>query len=306
MTNTQKTVIDCIIIGAGPAGLAAAVYLARYRRNIHIYDTNHSRAARIPLSHNYPGFTKGISGVSLLDKLRKQLATYSIPIFQEKIILLEQTSTGEFIVSSNKGSQKARNILLATGVEDVEPILPNISNAIEQGLIRHCPICDAFEVIQKRVGVIGEGASGLGEALFMTDYTSDITLITLGKNPLWKKEERLKLEESRIKIIYAPVENIQLKKNKVKIHFVDGQKIELDSLYSALGCIKNNKLIENFPVKYQKGFLVVDNKQQTAVKGLYAAGDIVSSLHQICVAQSQAAVAATAIHNSCRTLILSK
>jgi thioredoxin reductase (NADPH) len=170
-------------------------------------------------------------------------------------------------------------------------------DGIHRGLIRHCPVCDGFEIINKTVGVIGEGKSGLKEALFLRNYTPYITLMSLNKDMVWKKTELKQLKAAGINLINEKVFRIKLSSKSAKMIFSNHQEVIFDCLYSALGCIKNNKLAQDVQCKQKKGFLMVNKDFQTSVKGLYAAGDIVSGLSQICVAESQAAIAATAIHN---------
>ncbi|ASQ44790.1 NAD(P)/FAD-dependent oxidoreductase [Legionella clemsonensis] len=298
--SKKKEKWDCIIVGGGPAGLTAAIYLARFRRNIIVYDTNDSRAMRIPISHNYPGFPAGISGHALLERLRQQLQAYNISIINEAVTSLKKLNSDTFVVTGEHQSTKTRNVLLATGVQDIEPVLPHLNHAIKRGLIRHCPVCDAYEVIDKKVAVIGYGKSGLGEASFLRDYTSDVTLITLGRQCRWNKQERAILHDTNITVISKPVLDLELLADCTRCKFADNKTIDFDYLYSALGSKTNNKLADDVKAKQKKELLIVNKDQETSVTGLYAAGDIVSSLHQLSVATGQAAIAATAIHNRCR------
>ncbi|MBA2710523.1 MAG: NAD(P)/FAD-dependent oxidoreductase [Tatlockia sp.] len=294
MKNSDE--FDCIIIGGGPAGLTAGIYLARFRRSAVIFDNLDSRASRIPLSHNYPCFPSGISGKDLLKKFHEQLSSYPIPIINKKVETLKKDEQG-FLIEVEENLYRTNNIILATGVKDNEPELPNLLDGVFKGLIRHCAVCDAFEVINRKLAVIGEGDQGLNEALFLRNYTPNVTLITSEKSNLWSKKQLKLISDANIKITDLKIEAIELTKSKAEIVFVDGKTEHYDSLYSALGCIKNNKLAIDVDAKLSKGLIVVNKKQETSVPGLYAAGDIVSGLNQICVAESQAAIAATAIHD---------
>jgi len=302
LDKITKECIDCLIIGAGPAGIAAAIYLARFRRKFMIFDCDESRALCIPRSHNYPAFLKGITGPDLLKRLKNQLKTYGIKIIREKINTLDLVASHQFIASSTNITVRAKNVLLATGVEDIEPSLPHIDHAVRRGLVRHCPICDGYEVIDKKIAIISQGKAGLGEALFMRHYSPDITFITEEKVTNYTKKELQQIQEAGIKLIEAPILQIDLKDERITaLHFSDAP-YEFDTIYSALGSIKKSKLALDLGAAHKKGDIIVDAHQQTSIAGLYAAGDIVSGLNQICVAQGQAAIASVAIHNDCPPL----
>ncbi len=291
--------LDCVVIGGGPAGLTAAIYLARYRRKVVVYDTLNSRAEKIPLSHNYPGFPSGISGKDLLTRLRQQLSAYPIPILEEKVESIEKDED-RFILKTCRNLIHTRYVILCTGVIDIEPVVGDIRDGIQKGLIRHCPVCDAYEVIDKKIAVIGQGKAGLGEALFLRQYTSDVTLMTLGQKSIWTKGDLKKIHDANITVIDENLNAIELTSEIIKITFPNQRTFCFDSLYSALGCINNNKLAHDLNVKLKEGCIAVNPKQETSIKGMFAAGDIVSGLNQICVATGQAAIAAMTVHNRCR------
>lgn len=292
--------LDCLIIGGGPAGLLAATYLQRFRRSIQVVDAHDSRAALIPTSHNFPGFREGIHGLEILRRLRSQAEHYGAPILEDQIVSLSRSAAGPFMASTRKGKAfHARFVLMATGVVDIEPELPNLKNAIRQGYLRHCPICDGFEVMDHRVGVIGHGARGLQEALFIRNYTSDLTLMTLGRGTGWSDAEHREAAAAGIRIIDEPVAAVQIEGNKIAaMRFGGGQEFLFDTVYSALGTQVRSGLARELGADTDApGCLATDAHQQTSIDGLYAAGDVVSSLDQISVAFGQAAIAATAIHN---------
>ncbi|MDX1838074.1 NAD(P)/FAD-dependent oxidoreductase [Legionella taurinensis] len=289
-------ILDCIIIGGGPAGLVAGMYLARFRREVMIFDTLNSRASYIPMSHNYPGFARGISGMTILKRLKQQLGSYNVPFINEKVESISKNSSDNFIIQSDNETKSARNVILATGISDYEPHFINLHAGLKRGLIRHCPVCDAYEVMNKKIAVIGNAKKGLEECMFLRHYTSQITLITLDNRNNWSTQDQKKIKDANIKIISNNITHIKLLKNTLEITLEDNNTLTFDSLYSAMGCKKNNDLAQSLNAKIKKGELIVDTHQQTSVKGLFAAGDIVSGLNQICVAQAQGAIAATAIH----------
>jgi thioredoxin reductase (NADPH) len=167
--------LDCLVIGAGPAGLTAAIYLARYRRRFTVLDGGASRASLIPTSHNLPGFPEGIHGTVLLDRMTEQARRNGASIVPATAAALKRTDRGMFIAKTNIGEIYARTVLLATGVADRHPDVSDLHDAIQRGLIRYCAVCDGFEAMDRRVGVLGRGTSGFGEALFLCTYSADIT-----------------------------------------------------------------------------------------------------------------------------------
>src|SRR5690625_2567771 len=125
--------LDCLIIGAGPAGLTAATYLARFGRRIQVVDSGASRAALIPVSHNHPAFPDGINGVELLTVLRQQASRYGVQILEGTSVERLEQLPEEFSATWPGGGCRSRTVLLATGCLDVEPQLPGLVDAIQQG-----------------------------------------------------------------------------------------------------------------------------------------------------------------------------
>lgn len=293
--------LDCLVIGAGPAGLSAAIYLARFRRRFRVVDGGASRAALIPVSHNHPGFPDGVAGTELLARMRRQAERYGAEIVAGTVDALDRDEDGTFIAAVGDGALRARTVLLATGVVDIEPALPDVVGAVRRGLIRHCPICDAFEITDQKVGVIGHGTSALGEALFLRTYTADLTLLTLGERMTLAPDEARMVAEARIRIVEDPVSRVILEGDAIAALEVGGAEHRFDTLYSALGCHVRSQLARDLGAAHNElGALAVDDHQRTSVPGLYAAGDVVSALNQIGVAMGQAAIAATAVHNDLR------
>jgi thioredoxin reductase (NADPH) len=296
-------VLDCLVIGGGPAGLTAAIYLARFRRNAVVVDAGEARAAWIPVSHNHAGYPEGIKGVDLLMRMRIQAERYGADLRRGRVETLAREADGSFRAgTADGGTLRARTVLVATGVIDLEPELPDLFQAVQRGLIRHCAICDAFEVIGHRLAVIGEGAAVLREALFLRTYSDDISILTLGRPLVLSDAERRRMDEAGVKTVEVPVRRVATEEGRIaSLHLEDGTEHRFDTLYSALGTTARNEQARQAGVELaEDGRVLVRDHQRTNVPGLWAAGDIVHGLNQISVAMGQAAVASCAIHNHLR------
>jgi thioredoxin reductase (NADPH) len=294
--------LDCLIIGGGPAGLITAIYLARFRRNTRVVDAGGSRAALIPTSHNYPGFPDGISGRELLTRLREQSRRYGAKLTAGNVERLERAPDGTFRARAGTEAIEARTVVLATGAMDVEPSLPDINDAIRSGLVRHCPICDAFEAIDQRVAVIGRGVKGANEARFIRHYTDKLTLFTLGTPHEIEAADRASLEACGIDVVDEPLAEVCTHEGRiVGLRTRSGKVHHFDTLYSALGCRVRSDLARELGAACDDaGQIVVDERLRTTVPGLYAVGDVCNDLNQIAVGAGHAAMAATTLHNAFR------
>jgi thioredoxin reductase (NADPH) len=297
MLDTAR--FDCLVIGGGPAGLSAAIYLARYRRRVVVLDGGASRALSIPMSHNYPGFEAGIHGEDLLARLHAQARKYGAHIDMAVIDRLEQQPDGCFVAYCGKQQWHARAAVIATGVVDVDPAFPDVASAIASGALRYCPICDGYEAIGKNVAVIGRGTGGLGEAVFIRHFAERVSLFSVTDPIVPDDEERALMIRTDIRFSPQPVVTLAYTEpGIVHLHQAGVAPQRFDVVYVALGTIVNSGLALTLGAEATgNGELLVDAHQQTTVTGLYAVGDIVTGLNQIAVALGHAAIAATAIHN---------
>jgi thioredoxin reductase (NADPH) len=293
--------LDALVVGGGPAGLTAALYLARFRRRVMLADAGDPRAAWIPASHNIPFFADGIPGPEILRLERAHLARYGVPVIEARVSALAQEGAAFRADLDGQPSLRARHVLLATGARDVEPDLPDLPDAVRQGLIRYCPVCDGFESRGRRIAVIGHGDRGAGEAAFIArSYSDDVTLLTLGRGMALDPSVRQRLEGHRVRIVEDPVQGLDIRDGRITALRAGGQELRFEILYSALGLHYRTELAEALGAERDAaGALVVDEAMQTTVPGLYAAGDVVRGLDQIVVGMGHAAIAATRIHNRC-------
>ena len=289
---------DTLIIGAGPAGLTAAVYLARFRRRVLVADTGASRARWIPTSRNLPGFTRGLHGETLLKRLREQVEGYGVEVRRAGVDTLAVGEGGGFQVTSGDRSITAATVILATGVVEIVPEIPGAVEAITRSLMRVCPICDGFEAQGKKVAVLGSSDHAAGEAMFLRTWAADVSLV-LTRNADLSDERRGALHQLGVKVFHTALESVALAQDEVTAVCTEGgQPNHFDIIYSAFGVTAQTDLARQLGAKLDEdGRLFVGHHQETSVDGLYAAGDVVRGLNQISVAEGEASIAATAIHN---------
>jgi thioredoxin reductase (NADPH) len=293
--------LDCLIVGGGPAGMTAAIYLARYRRATLVVDANDSRAAWIPRSHNHAGFPDGVNGVELLARMSAQAREYGAVVERGTIERIDRNGAC-FAAEVNGRRVAARTVLLATGVVNRRPAMDPAEHdrAMARGHIRYCPVCDAFEVIDQHVGVLGADGHGVAEALFLRSYTADLTLMP-AKFAELGDDDRRKLAAHGIKLIEPPVHQLRTGEHCIEVTLADGTTLRFDTLYPALGSAPRSELARQLGCTLSPGGCIpVDAHQATDVEGVYVAGDVVEALDQISVAMGHAAIAATAIHNRLR------
>lgn len=295
MTDT----LDCLVIGGGPAGLTAAIYLSRFRRSVLVIDKGWSRAKWITLSHNLPGFPEGISGAALLERLRDQARRYGAVLEHGTVERLHPAADGLFAAEMGGTAILARTVVLAGGVVENNPPLPHVADAVKNGLIRTCPICDGFEAIGKKVAVLGDGEHAAAEALFLRTFSSHVTLLLPAEDAVLQPETRAALLAANVDTYCVAVGSVTLGADGVTaVGDGGGLPHRFDMVYSAFGIIPQTMLAIEAGAKVDAANrLLTDEHQETTTRGLFAAGDLVRGLNQIAVAEGEAAIAATAIHN---------
>jgi thioredoxin reductase (NADPH) len=288
---------DCLVIGGGPAGLTAAIYLTRFHLSIQVVDAGKSRAALIPCTHNHAGYPDGISGKELVRLMTEQAQKYGASIATGRVTRIDRIEGG-FRAEWGEGSVQARTVLLATGIANRRPNMEEAlhDDALARGLIRYCPICDGYEVTDKSVGVIGSGGHGVAEAVFLRGFTEDITLIAPDSAHELEEGDRKRLKAYGIRTVDGPCRALAVEGDCLIVETAEG-RLAFDSVYPALGSDTHVELAMQLGAELKDGALVVDRHQRTSVPGLYAAGDVVLGLDQISHAMGEGGVAATTVRN---------
>ena len=205
---------------------------------------------------------------------------------------------GLIVLQTSEGERRARQVLLATGIKDRLPDLPDLYDATQRGVVRWCPICDGYEVQDKRVAIIGADKHAVREAQFLKTYTPRVGVILIDGE--LDAESRAELERDGVDLVEAPVGAIRLEQDCLVVADGSGEQ-RFDTCYPALGMSPRTQLAASAgALTDQDGRLQVNDHQMTSVAGLYAAGDMVRGLNQISIAQAEAAIAATDMHNQLR------
>lgn len=290
--------LDCVVVGGGPAGLTAAIYLARFHLDVRVIDAGNSRAATIPMTRNHAGFPDGIAGADLLDRMRMQARRYGAALVRAEVAGLKAAAGGVH-VSVGDEVIATRSVLLATGVVNRRPPMSDDLHAaaLACGLVRYCPICDGYEVTDRRVAVLGTGGHGTREAIFLRSYTADVTLIAPDGRHNLSPDERALLAKSEIAVVDGPADGFAIDGDQIRLRAAQ-RDWGFDSLYPALGSDINSELAIGLgAARSDEGCLIVDAHQRTNIARLYAAGDVVKGLDQISHAMGEGGVAATTIRN---------
>jgi thioredoxin reductase (NADPH) len=302
----QDAPLDCVIVGAGPAGLTALTYLARFHRRVVALGAAGPRARLLLIdrSYNLPGYPEGIPGAVLLRRLREQAEENGGQVL-DTVARRVEGQRGDFAVHVAEGPPlRARSVLLAMGVCDRQPDIPGIAPHIGR-FVRYCPVCDGYEHTGQRLGILGSGPGVARHALFLRTFSDRIVVFLHGASPDSLGRYGPMLDRCGIAVYQPRVVRIleghpasESDDPGCGVALEDGSEYPLAVLYGALGCDVNLDPVRHLDLKLDdEGYVVTDINQQTSILGIYAAGDIVSDINQISVAFGQATIAATRLHN---------
>lgn len=290
------TEFDTIIIGAGIAGMTAAIYLKRENINVAIIEKEMpgGQMVKTPSIENYPGFDK-IDGSSLAMNIYNQVEKLKVPFIFDDVISIEDGK--EKIVVTENNKYKAKTILLATGRIPRKLNLSNEDKLIGRG-ISYCATCDGAFYKDKDVVVVGGGSSAVTEAIYLTNIARKVTLLYRGENlrsenVLKEKLENIENAEIRYNTI---IEEIKEENGKVNEVILNNGKLKTDGIFVFIGYEPNISYLKNLNINIDNGYIVVDENMKTNIEGIYAAGDsIKKNLYQLTTAAAEAAIASNSI-----------
>jgi thioredoxin reductase (NADPH) len=286
---------ECAIIGAGPGGLVSGLYLERYKRKIVIFDSMDSRAQWAPRIRNLIGYTNGISGRHLLFQLRKQVSAYNPRFVKGEACVQRKKSAFEISVGDSKFT--AQTVILATGMKDIQPDVPNVTSLRKKGLLAYCPICDGFDHSKQKVGLLVRDNHGLKKVSFLAKFSPNLRVFTTQKFRVASHHIQT-MHKLGIRFYSEPIQSLEANKG-LQVNFELGRPVHVDLAYVGLGSYLNDHAFKGLKKLKRKkdGFIMTTSHQETSIPGLYAVGDCAQGLSQVSVAVGHAAVAATQIHN---------
>lgn len=286
---------DVIIIGAGPAGLTAALYLLRANKKVLVLESKTYGGKIINASkvENYPGI-ETISGFDYATNLYNQVKKYNLDIKYEMVTKVTEDKK----VYTNNGEYTSKAVIIATGSDNKKLCIDNEEKFIGNG-VSYCATCDGNFFKNKTAAVIGGGETAIDDALYLSEIVNNLYVIN--KNDEFNIEsDKINLleDKSNIKVVYnADVKKIN-GENKVESITVDTDGIEntisVDGIFVAIGMKPNNKIFSNVVDIDEKGYIKTTDGVHTKTKGIYVAGDArVKELRQLTTAVSDGSVAAT-------------
>ena len=275
-------IYDVIIIGAGPAGISAGLYTQRANKKTLIIYNEKSSLEKANKIENYYGFPNGISGKEVYQNGIMQAKNLGIELKKEEVIKIEKIKE-TFEVSTINRKYISRNVILATGNKKNSPDIKGIKKLEGKG-ISYCAICDGFFYRGKDVAVLGSGDYAISEVNDLLNVANKITILTNKKKMPDFRAENVKVETRGV--IAVKGEN-QLE----SIELEDGTKLEVDGLFVAQGVAGSTDFARKLGALVKDNKIVVSDKMETTIQGLYACGDCVGGIYQIAKAINEGMMA---------------
>ena len=273
---------DVTIIGAGPAGISASLYSKRANLETLVLYKDESSLEKTDKIENYYGFKEGISGKELYQDGIKQAQNLGVETKQEEVIKIEMMSDG-FMIKTSKSEYLSKVVILATGNKKNIPKITGIENFEGKG-VSYCAVCDGFFYRNRSVAVLGSGDYAISEANDLINIAKDIIILTNGEKAPEFRADNVKTDTREIKEISG--------EDKVEqIEFKDGTKIKTNGIFIAQGVAGSTEFAKKLGALVNKDKIVVNEKMETNIKGLYACGDCTGGLLQITKAVHEGTIA---------------
>jgi len=286
---------DVVIVGAGPAGLSAALMLGRCRRRVLVCDTGRPRNAASRAMHGF--LTRdGIPPRDFLAIAREQLRQYDTIELRDIEVTDAKCVESRFQVTLESGERfVSRKLLIATGVMDNLPDIPGFHELCGISVF-HCPYCDGWELCDQPIAIYGRGARGLGLSLELMGWSRDLVLCTDGPSEL-TEEERARLNRNGISIREDRLVRLETNERLERIVFASGDPLPRRALFFTTGQTQQSTLAHGLGCEInEKGTVRTGKYETTHLPGLYVAGDASRAVQWVVVAAAEGAEAAFAIN----------
>lgn len=296
---------DAIVVGGGPAGLAAALMLGRYRRRALLFDDGRPRNAATRAIHGVPGLD-GVGPHELRERARAEIARYpDIRCGEVRVARAwQETVSGQgacLAVETAAGTvERAPCLLLATGVADLRPDDVAGFDALYGSDIHHCPDCDGYEASGKRVAVLSWGEEATSYALELLNWATDVTLLTHGHAESLSRGHLARLAAVGIAVDHRPLARFEERAGRLRgIRFADGDELPCETAFFSIGQRPRSELARQLGCALdERGFIEQDRRQRASVLGVFAAGDVSPPDDTVAVAMAQGQVAAIMINRA--------
>ena len=279
---------DVIIIGSGPAGISAAIYLKRAKKNILIISNGKSALEKAEKIENYYGI-ESISGKELYEVGLDQAKRLQIPIEIDEVTNI--SFENNFVVTTPNREYEAKNVIIATGTNRISPKIKGIKEFEGKG-VSYCAICDAFFYRNKDVAVIGNGNYAIHEAKQLKPVAKSVTILTDGKEMIQNRDA------ASFEVEETPIREFRGTNSIEEVEFENNDTKKIDGVFVAIGTASSADLAKKIGAVVKNNNIVVDNNMETTVKGLYACGDCTGGLLQVNKAVYEGAQAAMSIIKS--------
>lgn len=274
-----------IIIGAGPAGVSAALYAVRFGVTPLVIHKGSTALEKASMIENYYGLSEPISGMELYKNGIAQIQALGVPVQKEELLAVEYD--GNYTVHTTNGVYHTEALILATGAKRNTLALKELKKYEGSG-ISYCAVCDGFFYRGKEVAVLGNGPYALHEAKVLEPLAAKVTILTNGKEPEFDLQELGTIQTDNRRIISAKGELVLS-----GLEFEDHTEFPLDGLFVALGTAGSTDIAQKLGLYIDNNHIYIEADTSTALPGLFAAGDCTGGLLQIAKAVYEGALAGT-------------
>ncbi|HIU52167.1 MAG TPA: FAD-dependent oxidoreductase [Candidatus Merdicola faecigallinarum] len=283
---------DCIVIGKGPAGITASIYMKRSNLNCLVIGKSESALMKTNRIENYYGFPNSISGKELFFYGTKQAENLKIEMKEEEVISIEMREN--FIVKTRDNEYEGKTILIATGTGRKVPSIKGIKQFEGKG-ISYCAICDSFFYRNKNVAVLGSGDYAMHEAEVLKPVAKSVVLITNGK-------ETVQNRNNSFEEIETPIEEIMGESTVSEVRFIDGTNLKVEGIFVAEGIASSSDFARKLGIVLDETGknIKVNQNMETNIPGVYAAGDCTGGILQISKAVYEGTVAGLSVSKKMR------